>query len=159
MTVIDAFDTPDTTAADADDTQYNACPVLCVHEFHPLGKLLELAMQHPMKVTKVAVKQRKVLSPLKGKEVLDFVPRRPRSPSHGVPSISKPAAQFSSILSTSKGKGREVTLHRPSISTMDKLPASNPASEVSAVTSAASNRPTAANSKASMHNVDDVEPE
>ncbi|PHZ17243.1 uncharacterized protein RHIMIDRAFT_288181 [Rhizopus microsporus ATCC 52813] len=161
-TVIDAFDASDTTATtstDADGAQGNAFSVLFVQESHPLGKFKELAMRHPVKVTKVAVKQRMVLSFLKGKEVLGFFPRRPRFSSHDVPSIPKLAAQFPSIPSTSKGKGKEVPLHRLSSSTMNKLPASNPASEASAITSAVSNRSTATNSKASMHEVDDVAPE
>ncbi|RCH84382.1 hypothetical protein CU097_007136 [Rhizopus azygosporus] len=112
-----------------------------------------------MRVMKMAVKQRKVLSSLKGKEALDFVPRHPHSFSHGAPSISKPAAQFPSIPSTSKGKGKELSLHRPSSSTMNKLPASNPASEVSAVTSAAPNKPTATSTMAPMSKVEDEEPE
>ena len=82
---------------------------------------------------KVTVKQRNVLFSLKDKEALGFVPRRLHSPSSGVPSISKPAAQL--------------------------LPASNPASEVSVATSAASNKPTAINIKAPMSKVEDEEPE
>ncbi|CEG84391.1 hypothetical protein RMATCC62417_18200 [Rhizopus microsporus] len=112
-----------------------------------------------MKVMKMAVKQRKVLSSSKGKEALDFTPRHLHSSSYGAPFISKPAAQFQSIPSTSKGKSKEVPLHRPPSSIMNKLHASNPASEVSAVTSAASNKPAATNIKVPMSKVEDEEPE
>ncbi|CEJ00395.1 hypothetical protein RMCBS344292_14451 [Rhizopus microsporus] len=147
------------SAVDADDTHDSACPVPFVQESHPLNKFKELAMRHPMRVMKMAVKQRKVLYSLKGKEALDFVPRHPHSSSHGAPPISKPAAQFPSIPSISKGKGKELSLHRPSSSTMSKLPASNPASEVSAVTSAAPNKPTAISTMVPMNKVEDEEPE
>jgi hypothetical protein len=104
-----------------------------------------------MKVMKVAVKQRKVVFSLKGKEALGFVLRHPHFSSHGVPSMPKLAAQFLWIPSTSKGKGKEMPLHRASSSTMNKLPTSNTASEASAAASTST--------KAPMSKVEDEEPE
>ncbi|CEG80258.1 hypothetical protein RMATCC62417_14620 [Rhizopus microsporus] len=157
VTVIDAFNTSDATAANKEDAEDNTRPALFVQESHPLGKFKELAKRHPMKVMKVAVKQRKALSSLKGKEVLDFVPRLPRSLFHGVPSMSQPAAQSPLTSSIPKDKGKEVPLHRPSSATINKLPSSNSASEVFDATSTTSNKLTATDIKPSVRKVKHVE--
>ncbi|PHZ17442.1 uncharacterized protein RHIMIDRAFT_310158 [Rhizopus microsporus ATCC 52813] len=156
-TAIDAFDASDTTAANKEDTKDNACPALFVQEPHPLGKFKELAMRQVMKVMKVAVKQRKVRSSLKGKEVLDFVPYRPHSPFHSAPSMSQLVTQFPLAPSISKVKGKEVPLHRPSSATINKLPVSNSVSEVFDATSATSNKLTVTDTKPFVRKVKDVE--
>ncbi|ORE08719.1 hypothetical protein BCV72DRAFT_303527 [Rhizopus microsporus var. microsporus] len=121
------------------------CPVLFSQEFHPLLKFKEFSMKHPLKITKDAVKQKKLISVLKGKDIVNFVPGLPRSVVHRTPSTSQPTVSLASAFSSTKGKDKEMPFHSTSGASGKELFTSKLVSDISAAP--ASNSSTTADIK------------
>lgn len=115
----------------------------------------------PLKVVKVVVKQKKALSVLEGKGVINFVPGRPPSAAQELPSSSQPIAQLATISTStstsSKGKGKEVTSHSSPSAAGKKLPSSKPASDDAAAFFTTPNKSAALATELSEHEEEDME--
>lgn len=115
----------------------------------------------PLKVVKVVVKQKKALSVLEGKGVINFVPGRPPSAAQEFPSSSQPIVQLatlSALTSTSsKGKGKEVASHSSPSAAGKKLPSSKPASDDTAASFTIPNKSAALATELSEHEEEDME--
>ncbi|CAO3670390.1 unnamed protein product [Rhizopus microsporus] len=144
-----------------DHVRTKVCPILFSQESHPLRRFKELAMRHPLKVVKVVVKQKKALSVLEGKGVINFVPGRPPSAAQELPSSSQPIAQLATISAStstsSKGKGKEVTSHSSPSAAGKKLPSSKPASDDAAAFFTTPNKSAALATELSEHEEEDME--
>ncbi|ORE11948.1 hypothetical protein BCV72DRAFT_196988 [Rhizopus microsporus var. microsporus] len=111
----------------------------------------------PLKVVKVVVKQKKALSVLEGKGVINFVPGRPPSAAQELPSTSQHIVQLASTSTSSKGKGKEVPSHSPPSAAGKKLPSSKPASDDTAVPFTTPNKSAAVATELSEHEEEDME--
>ncbi|CEG80261.1 hypothetical protein RMATCC62417_14623 [Rhizopus microsporus] len=140
-----------------DHVRTKVCPILFTQEPHPLRRFKELAMRHPLKVVKVVVKQKKALSVLEGKGVINFVPGRPPSAAQELPSTSQPIVQLASTSTSSKGKGKEVPSHSPPSAAGKKLPSSKPASDDTAAPFTTPNKSAAVATEISEHEEEDME--
>ncbi|PHZ17471.1 uncharacterized protein RHIMIDRAFT_243536 [Rhizopus microsporus ATCC 52813] len=100
---------------------------------------------NPLKITKDAVKQKKLISVLKGKDIVNFVPGLPRSVVHRTPSTSQPTVSLASAFSSTKGKDKEMPFHSTSGASGKELFTSKLVSDISAAP--ASNSSTTADIK------------
>lgn len=111
----------------------------------------------PLKVVKVVVKQKKALSVLEGKGVINFVPGRPPSAAQGLPLTSQPIVQLASTSASSKGKGKEVPSHSSPSAAGKKLPSSKPASDDTAAHFTTPSKSAAVATEPSEHEEEDME--
>ncbi|CEG84365.1 hypothetical protein RMATCC62417_18179 [Rhizopus microsporus] len=132
-------ESPNARSVSADDVEEiqdhirtKICPVLFSQELHPLRKFKGLAMKHPLKITKAVVKQKKLISVLKGKDIVNFVHGLPHSVVHRTPSTSQPTVSLASASSSTKGKGKEMPFHGSSGAARKELFTSKPISDISA---------------------------
>lgn len=101
----------------------------------------------PLKVTKAVVKQKKLISVLKGKDIISFTPGRPHSVVHRTPSTSRSTVSLASTSSSTKGKDKEMPFHGFLDAARKELFTSKSVFDISVVPAATSNSSTTADVK------------